>query len=92
LTKDQIRYNFLTSLKDDLTEVFKVSSVSVERQDSLPADKISKVCADIALEVKKARGEKCLRCWNYSDTVGKSQRHPLICMKCENAIREEKLN
>ncbi len=39
LTKDQIRYNFLTSLKDDLTEVFKVSSVSVERQDSLPPER-----------------------------------------------------
>ncbi|MBN2831003.1 MAG: isoleucine--tRNA ligase [Candidatus Omnitrophica bacterium] len=92
LTKDQIRYNFLISLKDDLTEVFKVSSVSVERQDSLPPDKISKACADIALEVKKAQGEKCSRCWNYSETVGKSQRHPLICMKCEAAIREEKTN
>ncbi len=92
LTKDQIRYNFLTSLKDDLTEVFKVSSVSVARQDSLPPDKISKVCADIALEVKKAQGKKCPRCWNYSETVGKSQRHPLICIKCEAAIREEKAN
>jgi len=92
LTKDQIRYNFLTSLEDDLAECFKVSAVRVYKQDSLLPDKISKVCADIALEVKNASGVKCPRCWNYSETVGKSPEHPLICLKCAAAIREEKTN
>jgi isoleucyl-tRNA synthetase len=92
LTKDQIRYNFLTTLKDDLTEVFKVSAVSVTRQESLPDDKVSKACGNIAIIVRNAEGVKCPRCWNYSKTVGSSAEHPLICLKCEAAIREEKAN
>jgi isoleucyl-tRNA synthetase len=90
LTKDQIRYNFLTSLKNDLTECFKVSAVEVERRDSLPQDKVSKAYPDIALIVKNADGLKCPRCWNYSEGIGKSVEHPLICAKCEAAITEEK--
>ncbi len=92
LTKGQIRYNFLTSLKNDLMEIFKVSAVSVESRNDLPKDAVSKVCPDIALTVKKAEGLKCPRCWNYSETVGKSIKHPLICLKCESAIAKEKVN
>lgn len=90
LTKDQIRYNFLTSLKDDLTECFKVSAVEIEKKDLLPQEALSKAYPDIALIVKKANGLKCPRCWNYSDGIGKSEKHPLICAKCEAAITEEK--
>jgi isoleucyl-tRNA synthetase len=34
----------------------------------------------------KADGHKCDRCWNYSTTVGLSQRHPLLCDRCETVI------
>ena len=90
LTKDQIRYNFLTSLKNDLTECFKVSAVEIEKNDLLPQDALSKAYPDIALIVKNAAGLKCPRCWNYSEGIGKSAKHPLICAKCEAAIAEEK--
>jgi isoleucyl-tRNA synthetase len=90
LTKDQIRYNFLTSLKSELAECFKVSAVGVERVSSLPEDKASRICPDVALVARKADGVKCPRCWNYSDGIGKSLKHPLICAKCEAAITEEK--
>ena len=90
LTKDQIRYNFLTSLKNDLTECFKVSAVEIEKKDSLPQDALSKAYPDIVLIVKKANGLKCPRCWNWSEGIGKSEKHPLICAKCEAAITEEK--
>jgi len=92
LTNDQNRYNFLTSLKDDLPEIFKVSSVTIDKVDILPPEGISRECTDIALVVKNADGVKCPRCWNYSQTVGKSLEHPLICLKCEAAVREERTN
>lgn len=90
LTNDQNRYNFLTSLKDEFPEIFKVSSVSVDKADTLPVDSIIKAFPDIALIVKKADGIKCPRCWNYSQTVGRSAKHPLICMKCEEAVLERR--
>jgi len=80
LTKDEIRYKYLESLKPELCEIFKVSQVNVEKRASF----------DKEIVALKACGAKCVRCWNYSDQVGKSVGHPLICEKCLQAIREEK--
>jgi len=83
LTKDQNRYTFLESLKDELPEIFKVSQVEVEIQDNYP---------EFRIEVNKAAGVKCVRCWNYTLTTGKSVKHPLLCAKCEKAIGEQEAN
>ncbi|MFA4983870.1 MAG: isoleucine--tRNA ligase [Candidatus Omnitrophota bacterium] len=79
LTNDPKRYTFLSSLKSDLCEIFKVSQVEVTKEDKAGG-------GDIRIEVAKAEGSKCLRCWNYSPSVGKDQRHPLICERCISAI------
>jgi len=78
LTNNQEWYNFLGSLKDELLEIFKISQVEIENKGSAGPD--------IAIEVSKAEGEKCQRCWNYSLSIGKSAKHPLICAKCEAAL------
>ena len=36
----------------------------------------------ISVAVFRADGEKCERCWNYSETVGKSERHSSLCSRC----------
>jgi isoleucyl-tRNA synthetase len=83
LTNNTERYTFLASLKDDLCEIFKVSQVEIEKQDKLdPGAGIS----GIAVLASKADGRKCERCWNYSDSVGGNEAHPLICGKCLKAI------
>ncbi|PYU90364.1 MAG: isoleucine--tRNA ligase [Acidobacteria bacterium] len=38
--------------------------------------------------VQKARGQKCARCWNYSEQVGKDERYPEVCERCSAALRE----
>jgi isoleucyl-tRNA synthetase len=43
---------------------------------------------ELAAEVKRAPGEKCLRCWNYSTYVGKSSEYPQFCRRCEDAVKE----
>jgi len=82
LTNSQERYKFLASFKTELCEVFKVSQVDVIIEKNLPND--------IAIEVSKADGVKCVRCWNYSLSVGCDRVHPLICERCLKAIGEEK--
>ena len=42
---------------------------------------------NIEAEVSVATGEKCERCWMYSDTVGKDEEHPTICSKCREALK-----
>ncbi len=36
--------------------------------------------------ITRAKGAKCERCWNYSETVGKDPLHPTICARCVNNI------
>jgi len=33
-----------------------------------------------------AKGDKCARCWQVLEEVGKSAKHPLICVRCEGAV------
>ena len=43
----------------------------------------------LAVGISKAAGEKCDRCWNYSESVGKSSEHPAVCDRCEAALAGE---
>jgi isoleucyl-tRNA synthetase len=36
--------------------------------------------------VEKAGGAKCERCWNWSDSVGKSAGHPAFCARCSDVV------
>ena len=40
------------------------------------------------MTVEKAHGEKCERCWIYSETVGSDAEHPTLCARCANEIKQ----
>lgn len=42
---------------------------------------------DLKVTVQPAEGEKCERCWIYSDTVGKDAEHPTVCARCAAALK-----
>jgi len=86
LTNNEIRYKYVESLKDELAEIFKVSAVKFEKKDDLGVAGKSAIFNDIALVVEKAGGNKCVRCWNYSESVGRNTVHSLLCDKCIKAI------
>ena len=77
MTNNQIRYNYLDSLKADLCEIFKVSQVLATKSEN---------AGDCLVEVSAAEGRKCQRCWNYAVTVGGNKEHPEICDNCISAI------
>ncbi len=39
-------------------------------------------CAALRINVARAPGAKCARCWNYSDTVGAGAAAPDLCQRC----------
>jgi isoleucyl-tRNA synthetase len=39
-------------------------------------------------EVKKADGQKCERCWNYSTHVGEDKDYPTVCERCSAVLKE----
>ena len=91
LTNNAERYTFLTSLKDDLCEIFKVSQVEIVKQDKFGLDAAEAAnFSDISILAPKAEGAKCTRCWNYDVSVGECDTHPLICKRCMVAIGEER--
>ncbi len=40
------------------------------------------------VEVKKADGLKCERCWNYSIHVGEDKTYPTVCERCSAVLKE----
>ncbi len=42
----------------------------------------------VHVEVKKADGQKCERCWNYSIHVGEDTIYPTVCERCSAVLKE----
>jgi isoleucyl-tRNA synthetase len=40
----------------------------------------------ISVQVSRAAGEKCERCWNYSTRVGEDTDYPTVCERCSPAL------
>jgi len=41
----------------------------------------------ISISVEKANGEKCARCWVWSDKVGKEDQYPDFCDRCTAIVK-----
>jgi isoleucyl-tRNA synthetase len=66
--------------QSDLRYIFIVSQVEIA--DEAAAGN------DLQIQVQKADGQKCERCWNYSVEVGKDLTWPTLCERCIPAIKE----
>ena len=71
-------YELLERYAEQLRYLFIVSQATVVRAES----------GDIEVNVGRAVGEKCERCWNYSPRVGESERYPTVCERCVAALTE----
>ena len=67
----------------DLRYLFIVSSVQLE---AAPSGNGSG--SGISVEIRKAPGQKCERCWNYSTHVGSDSIYPTVCERCSAALKE----
>jgi len=75
-------YPVLERYKPDLRYAFIVSQVDVERGPSRNGS------GHLAVEVAKAAGKECERCWNYSTRVGEDQDYPTLCERCIPVVRQ----
>ncbi|QCX32555.1 isoleucine--tRNA ligase [Caloramator sp. E03] len=77
-------YEFLKEVGNYLETVFIVSKVELHKGvNNLPEGTyLSEQNKDLAVFVSQAPGQKCERCWTYSETVGQNPEHPTICAKC----------
>jgi isoleucyl-tRNA synthetase len=74
-------YALLQLHADRLRYLFIVSAVTVT-QGSGNGN------GGVHVEIKKADGAKCERCWNYSTRVGEDQTYPTVCERCSAVLKE----
>ena len=79
-------YDKLMAVKDILPTAFIVSRVEVVK-DGEPEFKGE--TTGLGFTIKKASGNKCERCWMYSDTVGSCPEHPTLCARCAHTVEKE---
>ena len=78
----QNEQRILEKRKDDLPFLFIVSQVKVAANPGEGDFYRSEEVPGLTVKVERADGDKCARCWNYSETVGASTDHPEACSRC----------
>ena len=86
--EDEDLYKFLSSYQETLKAILIVSSVKISqwKGDSFPEFIANSEIPGLGINIGKAPGEKCERCWQFSPTVGEDKTHPSLCSKCRLAI------
>jgi len=77
-----ITYQVLQRYQDQLRYLFIVSDVVLEKAPASNGD------AGLTIDVSKAPGQKCERCWNYSIHVGEDPAYPTVCERCSAVLAE----
>jgi isoleucyl-tRNA synthetase len=75
-------YSVLERHRGQLRYLFIVSAVTLENRAS------ENGAANVAVQVEKAAGRKCDRCWNYSTRVGEDPVYPTVCERCSAVLKE----
>jgi isoleucyl-tRNA synthetase len=74
-------YSLLQRHADQLRYLFIVSAVTLTQG-------AGNGTTGIHVEVKKADGAKCERCWNYSIRVGEDKTYPTVCERCSSVLQQ----
>jgi isoleucyl-tRNA synthetase len=81
LTASGNSFELLKRYESELRYIFIVSQVDLVQAEAEAGE-------PVRVEVGRADGEKCERCWNYSVRVGESERYPNVCERCVAALAE----
>ena len=78
-------YDFAKSVEDELASVFIVSQAEVVKGGK--GEFAGEEIPELSVTVTHADGEKCARCWVFSDTVGSDPVHPDVCSRCAAVLK-----
>jgi isoleucyl-tRNA synthetase len=83
LTAPDPLYATLKRYEAQLRYLFIVSAVEMRLAASSDGG-----TGGVKVEIKKADGQKCDRCWNYSTHVGEDQTYPTVCERCSAVLKD----
>jgi isoleucyl-tRNA synthetase len=75
-------YSVLARYKDQLRYLFIVSAAKLEPRTS------GNGTGGVTVQVGKAPGKKCERCWNYSIHVGDDPQYLTVCERCSAVLKQ----
>ena len=81
LTASDPLYALLKRHEAELRYLFIVSSVTLSQG-------AGNGTGSVRAEIKKADGQKCERCWNYSTHVGEDKNYPTVCERCSPVLKK----
>jgi isoleucyl-tRNA synthetase len=79
-------HGLLEAYRHALPSIFIVSQVEISEGPLSAAQETE--LPGLRVEIEKALGAKCERCWNYSEQVGQDSRYPTVCERCSEALEE----
>ncbi len=83
LTANSDLYPLLEEYARELPALFIVSQVMVGQASACHG-----LSPEISIQVERADGVKCERCWKYTTDTGSDPRFPTICAACAAAVKE----
>jgi isoleucyl-tRNA synthetase len=82
ISAPQAVHEVLSRFPIQLRALLIVSGISLEKAADTNGS------SGVHVEVTRAAGPKCERCWNYSVHVGENKQYPMICERCSIALQE----
>ncbi|MCU1297211.1 MAG: Isoleucyl-tRNA synthetase [Acidobacteriaceae bacterium] len=76
-------FSVLARYKEQLRYLFIVSAVTLEQSASGNGSS-----PGVSIQISKAEGKKCERCWNYSTHVGEDPEYLTVCERCSAVLKE----
>jgi isoleucyl-tRNA synthetase len=73
----------LEAYADPLSAICIISAIGLQPFDAAPAEATeSDVIPGLMLQIHRASGSKCVRCWHWCEDVGQHPEHPTLCGRC----------
>ncbi len=73
----------MAGLGDDLQRFFQVAKVELTDEALPDMEKFDYS----SIKIERSKGEKCPRCWNFSENTGTDENHPELCPRCTTIIQ-----
>jgi len=81
-------YDDICPYENELRSLLIVSGALLKKGEAPDGAYQSETLEGLSIQVKKAGGEKCERCWVYDPTVGSNTEQPTVCTRCLKALEE----
>jgi isoleucyl-tRNA synthetase len=80
---DGERRDLLDAYASTLASIGIISALTLHSSEAAPAEAMaSDVIPELKVQIRRAPGLKCVRCWHWQEDVGQHPEHPLLCGRC----------